>query len=578
MVGKVKAHTAMKLSYTALSCALACAGIPLCHAATDLKQSKFTQVVNDVKVLEMPAKTQKAAVKNEIFKAPDILRTGAASRVELVAEDRTVTRIGANSIFSFDPASRTLSLEQGNVLFHAPKGKGGGTIRTTSAAASVLGTTIIVSSTPDGGFKVLTLEGTTKVKLPNGDWVRLSAGQMVFVLPNNKGFSPVVTFNLEEQTKGSQLVNGFDDPLPSWDEIQLRIDKQNKLIFSGELDDTGLLVGNTATDEGIEIVDASALQPHFDSLSHPRHVQRHQTPPIEFDYIIRGLMEDNDHVTREKFDTFIDARNVLVDTTVADMSPFADRPDLRIKATGLMQFNDNSEHRTDFKTFTSQPSGKTPYGVIEELTLIANSFSFPDIFTVSFSGDEFNLEGLHDLNIRSDAAAPDSVGHLPFTGGLAFQNPYIFGELNVSAPNDITINGRVAFIANELNFQAGHDLRMNGTTLATTFSQQQPAGYSTYLSLAAQHLISLNGVHFVGYWNQINMSANTIVLQNIDFTSGSQVYLYSESGNLAPNPNTGAAVVPGDVNFIRNVNYGGSPAQNYVGYYIHLSPINGKNN
>ena len=41
---------------------------------------------------------------------PDILKTGPQSRAELVAEDETVTRVGANTIFSFDPASRTIDL------------------------------------------------------------------------------------------------------------------------------------------------------------------------------------------------------------------------------------------------------------------------------------------------------------------------------------------------------------------------------------------------------------------------------------------------------------------------------------
>jgi len=62
----------------------------------------------------------------------------------LVAQDETVTRVGANTIFSFDPANRTIDLKQGSLLFHSPHGKGGGTIHTGSATASVLGTTLIV--------------------------------------------------------------------------------------------------------------------------------------------------------------------------------------------------------------------------------------------------------------------------------------------------------------------------------------------------------------------------------------------------------------------------------------------------
>ena len=64
------------------------------------------------------------------------------------------------------------------------------------------------------------------------------------------------------------------------------------------------------------------------------------------------------------------------------------------------------------------------------------------------------------------------------------------------------------------------------------------------------------------------MAANTINLLNVAFGTGSSVTLQSLKGVLAPNPNTGAVSVPGDVNFIRNVTYGGtaitSATQNYV--------------
>src|SRR5271154_2758038 len=88
--------------------------------AIDLKQSKITQVVNDVQIISASGQTQKSAAVNDVFTMPDVLRTGAASRAELVAEDETITRVGANTIFSFDPASRTLDLQQGSLLFHSP--------------------------------------------------------------------------------------------------------------------------------------------------------------------------------------------------------------------------------------------------------------------------------------------------------------------------------------------------------------------------------------------------------------------------------------------------------------------------
>src|SRR5580704_4521477 len=226
--------------------------------AADLKQSKFTQVVNDVEVISTADNSQKAAAVNDIFNMPDVVRTGAASRAELVARDNTITRVGANTIFSFDPANRTIDLQQGSLLFHSPKGKGGGTIRTGSATASVLGTTIIVTTTPNGGFKVIDLEGHVAIKFLNGLQQHLNPGQMTFVLPGGRP-APVITIRLDDLTNNSLLVRGFDQPLPSWPLIRQEVANQIKLIQSGRAYDTGLLVGNEATPTTVQVVDANTI-------------------------------------------------------------------------------------------------------------------------------------------------------------------------------------------------------------------------------------------------------------------------------------------------------------------------------
>lgn len=227
--------------------------LPLASGAIDLKEAKFTQVINDVRVISASDHGLYAAAVNDIFKMPDVLRTGAASRAELVADDKTVTRVGANTIFSYDKENRTIDLQQGSLLFHAPHGKGGGAIHTASATASVIGTTIIVSTTPNGGFKLLDLEGRAEVRFLDDAKERLQPGQMVFVLPGGK-HSPIVVFRLDEETKGSALVNGFNTPLDSLPLINEQIAAQTKLIRSGRAVDTGLLAGNWASDNSVQAV------------------------------------------------------------------------------------------------------------------------------------------------------------------------------------------------------------------------------------------------------------------------------------------------------------------------------------
>jgi hypothetical protein len=221
-------------------------------AAADLKQSKFTQVVNEVQIIASD-KSVKPAVINDLFNIPDVLRTGAASRAELVADDHTITRVGANTIFSFDQASRTVDLQQGSLLFHSDKGKGGGTIRTGAATASVLGTTLIVVTTTNGGFKVLMLEGNGLIHFSNGKSQRLGPGQMTFVLPGGLP-GPVLDFLLSDQISQSLLVQGFRQPLTSMPLINNVISAQNQLIATGKAVDTGLVVGDSATSTTVQVV------------------------------------------------------------------------------------------------------------------------------------------------------------------------------------------------------------------------------------------------------------------------------------------------------------------------------------
>jgi len=207
-------------------------------AAAPLIESTFTEIIHDVNTLSAAGSAAPAKV-SDLLKAPDRVRTGPESRAELTAPDKTITRIGANTVFSYANNGRTLNLEQGNVLFHAPKGLGGGTIKSGGAAAAVLGTTLIVSATPNGGFKVILLEGKGSVTLAGGASATLHAGQLVFVLPGGT-LSQVLDINLGKLVGGSQLVKGFSHPLFSMPLIQGAIKKQNSEIATGNAMDTGL--------------------------------------------------------------------------------------------------------------------------------------------------------------------------------------------------------------------------------------------------------------------------------------------------------------------------------------------------
>ncbi|MDB6018307.1 MAG: iron dicitrate transport regulator FecR [Pedosphaera sp.] len=276
-----------------LSALAACLAPPL--LAAPLTQSTFTEIIHDVNVVSMPVNAAKPATVNELFKSPDLVRTGPDSRAELTAPDQTITRVGANTAFSFEPAGRDINLEQGSILFHSPSGKGGGTIKSGGASAAVLGTTLIVATTPvtaptdKNGFKVILLEGHGKVTLSKGKSRKLHAGQMIFILPGQTDFGPVLDINLAKLVSGSKLVSGFGHDLPSLPLIEQAIDHQQKDLASGQTEDTGVPADKfpqlrNIPGNGTGVLDDNTfhlgvVQPVFTSINQPPPPGQ-EKPPI----------------------------------------------------------------------------------------------------------------------------------------------------------------------------------------------------------------------------------------------------------------------------------------------------------
>jgi len=90
-----------------------------------LTQGTFTDVIKDVNVVAADTKAATPATLTAVVKSRTFVRTGASSRAELTSPDDSVTRIGANSVFSFEPETRTVNLEQAASCSIRPKGRAG---------------------------------------------------------------------------------------------------------------------------------------------------------------------------------------------------------------------------------------------------------------------------------------------------------------------------------------------------------------------------------------------------------------------------------------------------------------------
>jgi len=244
-----------------------------CYGSTPLTESTFTEIIREAKIVAAANKKVSVAQTNMVFHAPDKVRTGNASRVEMTAPDKTITRIGANTIFTFAEGERDILLEKGSLLFHSPAGAGGGSIQYRGTSAAVLGTTMICAVLRDGSFKILDLEGKVKVTLRDGTTITLKAGQMVVVPPDGKEFRAIEYFNIGKAVSRLALIAGFSDPLSSLALIEAAAQEQHQEITDGTIK---YFVTENQAEFGLDIV--FRIQPP--GLPHPPETPDHTTQPV----------------------------------------------------------------------------------------------------------------------------------------------------------------------------------------------------------------------------------------------------------------------------------------------------------
>src|SRR5436190_14684333 len=214
--------------------------------AGPLTSAEVTKVINRVSVID-PAKGTHPAVLRDVIKDNLALQTGARSRSELLFQDNTLTRIGAETFFSFKTGTRDLTLEKGSMLLQVPKGLGGATIHTAAVTAAITGTTIMMEYSPGQYLKVLVLEGSLRLSRNGsfGDSLVLHAGKMVIMRPDAKKIPDPIDIDLAEIVRTSTLVNfPGGNILPSMPLIQAAISDQAKEVAKGTLVPTNLVMGH----------------------------------------------------------------------------------------------------------------------------------------------------------------------------------------------------------------------------------------------------------------------------------------------------------------------------------------------
>src|ERR1700682_6425705 len=210
--------------------------------AGPLTSAEVTKIINRVSVVD-PEKGGHPAAIREVIKDDLGLQTGVQSRSELLFQDDTLTRIGAETFFSFKTGTRDMTLEKGSMLLQVPKGLGGAKIHTAAVTAAITGTTIMMEYIPHVYIKVVVLEGSLRLSrnCTSGDSLVLRPGKMVIMRPDAKKIPDPIDVDLEQIVKTSTLVNfPGEAPLPSMPLMQAAIDEQKKQLAKSDLIPTNL--------------------------------------------------------------------------------------------------------------------------------------------------------------------------------------------------------------------------------------------------------------------------------------------------------------------------------------------------
>jgi hypothetical protein len=193
--------------------------------AVQLKAARVTQVIKDVKLLGAQGAQRSAAISDDVREGTAV-RTGTDSRAELTFTDLTITRLGANTVFSFNAGARELDLGGGAVLLEVPRNAAAVKINTSAVTAAITGGTALFEYHKGMPAKLLILEGKGQFcsKIHPDECVTVGPGEMAMMTIDGRITQPT-KFNAKTVMSTSKLIVGFP-PLANQDLILEVINQQ----------------------------------------------------------------------------------------------------------------------------------------------------------------------------------------------------------------------------------------------------------------------------------------------------------------------------------------------------------------
>ncbi|PYL02699.1 MAG: hypothetical protein DME32_05780 [Verrucomicrobia bacterium] len=211
--------------------------------AAQRKEARVSQVARDVNLLAPHAAARPAHLNDNVPEGSAV-RTGVDSRAELTFADLTITRIGANSIFSFEENGRNVNVENGAILLRVPADSGGARIRSSALTVGITGTTVMFEHHRRTYTKLIVLEGSSEAWLSKqpGKRVRVRGGQMLIVKAGATHLPEPVDIDVDRLLRTAILITEFP-PLPSLNLIRNVVNDQKKSggpLVNPLIDPTGM--------------------------------------------------------------------------------------------------------------------------------------------------------------------------------------------------------------------------------------------------------------------------------------------------------------------------------------------------
>jgi len=157
-------------------------------------------------VYKLDNTNQVAAALNDKVESNTQLGTGAQSMCELSLDDKSVTRIGANAVFSFVEQERRVKCDRGTFLVSKDPETETMTVTTGSVTAAVNGSTVMFDVRGDATH-VAVAETTTGVVVTdkNGKSMTLQSGEGISATPAGMASATPRSVDVKDLTSSSPL-------------------------------------------------------------------------------------------------------------------------------------------------------------------------------------------------------------------------------------------------------------------------------------------------------------------------------------------------------------------------------------